>query len=57
MKPIAIVGAETLLHPERGYFALGIKSHGPASNFLLPTGYDQVASVFRLREKKRQTVR
>ncbi|HEY2801879.1 MAG TPA: hypothetical protein VGI85_14910 [Chthoniobacterales bacterium] len=39
-------GAETLLHPEPGFFTLGMKSYGRAPNFLLRTGYEQVASVF-----------
>ncbi len=40
-------GAETLLHPEPGYFTLGIKSYGRAPNFLLRTGYEQVAAIFQ----------
>ena len=43
---VALVGAETLLHPEPGFFTLGMKSYGRAPNFLLRTGYEQVASVF-----------
>ena len=41
-----VFGAETLLHPEPGFFTLGMKSYGRAPNFLLRTGYEQVASVF-----------
>lgn len=41
-----VFGAETLLHPEPGYFTLGMKSYGRAPNFLLRTGYEQVRSVF-----------
>ncbi len=39
-------GAEMLLHPEPGYFTLGMKSYGRSPNFLLRTGYEQVAAVF-----------
>ncbi len=39
-------GAEALLHPEPCFFTLGMKSYGRSSNFLLRTGYDQVAAVF-----------
>ena len=45
-------GAETLLHPEPGFFTLGMKSYGRAPNFLLRTGYEQVASVFDWLERK-----
>ncbi|MGI8430734.1 MAG: NAD(P)-binding domain-containing protein [Chthoniobacterales bacterium] len=46
-----VFGAETLLHPEPGFFTLGMKSYGRAPNFLLRTGYEQVASVFAWLEK------
>jgi thioredoxin reductase len=49
-----VFGAETLLHPEPDYFTLGIKSYGRAPNFLLRTGYEQVASVFDWLEAKAQ---
>ncbi len=45
-------GAETLLHPEPGFFTLGMKSYGRAPNFLLRNGYEQVASVFAWLEEK-----
>ncbi len=46
-------GAETLLHPEPNFFTLGIKSYGRAPNFLLRTGYEQVAAVFDWLEQRR----
>ena len=39
-------GAESLLHPEPNFFTLGLKSYGRAPNFLLRTGYEQVAAIF-----------
>lgn len=39
-------GAEILLHPEPGYFTLGMKSYGRSPKFLLRTGYEQVEAVF-----------
>ena len=39
-------GAEMLMHPEPGYFTLGMKSYGRAPNFLLRTGYEQIETVF-----------
>ncbi len=39
-------GVDALRHPEPGYFALGMKSYGRASDFLIRTGYEQVTSVF-----------
>ena len=50
-----VFGAETLLHPEPGYFTLGMKSYGRNSNFLLRTGYEQVVSVFDWLERKMET--
>jgi len=38
-------GYKQLAHPERGYFAVGIKSYGRAPTFLMATGYEQVRSV------------
>jgi hypothetical protein len=38
-------GHRQLAHPEVGYYAVGAKSYGRASNFLLATGYEQVRSV------------
>lgn len=46
-------GAETLLHPEPGYFTLGMKAYGRAPNFLIRTGLEQIRSVLEwLRRKK-----
>nr|WP_127506291.1 FAD-dependent oxidoreductase [Actinoplanes solisilvae] len=38
-------GADELVHPEPGYFAIGVKSYGRAPTFLLATGYEQARSV------------
>ncbi len=38
-------GAEMLMHPEPGYFTLGMKSYGRAPNFLLRTGHQQIETV------------
>jgi thioredoxin reductase len=38
-------GIDMLRHPEPGFFTLGMKSYGRASNFLLRTGYEQVETV------------
>jgi thioredoxin reductase len=38
-------GAETLLHPEPGYFALGMKSYGRAPDFLIKTGLEQIRAL------------
>ena len=38
-------GYKALLHPEPGYFAIGIKSYGRAPTFLMATGYEQARSV------------
>jgi hypothetical protein len=38
-------GAETLAHPEPGFFTLGIKSYGRRSDFLIQTGQKQVQTV------------
>lgn len=38
-------GAETLAHPEPGFFVVGMKSYGRAPTFLLATGYEQVRSI------------
>jgi thioredoxin reductase len=38
-------GAADLAHPERGYYAVGMKSYGRAPTFLMLTGYEQVRSV------------
>lgn len=42
---VAGFGAETLGHPEPGYFALGMKSYGRTPDFLIRTGREQIASV------------
>ena len=38
-------GQAELSHPERDYYAVGMKSYGRAPTFLLLTGYEQVRSV------------
>lgn len=38
-------GAVELRHPERDFYAVGMKSYGRAPTFLLLTGYEQVRSV------------
>jgi thioredoxin reductase len=38
-------GVDELAHPERGYYAVGVKSYGRAPTFLMATGYEQVRSV------------
>lgn len=38
-------GAVELLHPEKNFFVVGMKSYGRAPNFLMLTGYEQVRSV------------
>ncbi len=38
-------GVETLVHPEPGYFALGMKSYGRTPDFLIRTGHQQIATV------------
>ncbi|SHN43576.1 Pyridine nucleotide-disulphide oxidoreductase [Duganella sacchari] len=38
-------GHRELAHPEPGYYAVGAKSYGRATNFLMATGYEQVRSV------------
>jgi thioredoxin reductase len=38
-------GAESLVHPEPGYFTLGMKSYGRTSDFLIRTGLEQIASL------------
>jgi thioredoxin reductase len=38
-------GADVLAHPEPDFYILGNKSYGRSSNFLLETGYRQVADV------------
>jgi thioredoxin reductase len=44
-------GAEKLLHPEPGYFSLGMKSYGRAPDFLIRTGREQIESVLNWVEK------
>jgi len=41
-------GPTALLNPEPDFFILGIKSYGKNSQFLMRTGYEQVADVFEL---------
>ncbi|QJR16089.1 NAD(P)-binding domain-containing protein [Usitatibacter palustris] len=38
-------GHRELAHPEKGYYALGAKSYGRATNFLMATGFEQARSV------------
>jgi thioredoxin reductase len=38
-------GAVELMHPEPGFFTVGMKSYGRAPTFLTLTGYEQVRSV------------
>jgi hypothetical protein len=38
-------GARELIHPEAGFYIVGMKSYGRAPTFLLATGYEQVRSV------------
>ncbi len=47
---VPVGGAEMLLHPEPGYFALGMKSYGRSPNFLIRTGREQIENVFRWME-------
>jgi len=42
---IPAFGSEQLVNPEPDFFILGAKSYGRASDFLLQTGYRQVADV------------
>ena len=41
-------GAETLAHPEPGFFILGVKSYGRRSDFLMRVGWEQIEDVFGL---------
>jgi hypothetical protein len=50
-------GAQELAHPERGYYAVGMKSYGRAPTFLLTTGYGQVRSVVADLLGSRETAR
>ncbi|MEP7071532.1 MAG: NAD(P)-binding domain-containing protein [Verrucomicrobiota bacterium] len=45
-------GAEMLIHPEPGYFTLGMKSYGRSPNFLLRTGHEQIETVFDWMDKQ-----
>jgi thioredoxin reductase len=47
-------GAESLVHPEPGYFTLGMKSYGRTSDFLIRTGLEQVASLLDWLAQKRE---
>jgi hypothetical protein len=38
-------GADELIHPERDFFMIGMKSYGRAPTFLMLTGYEQARSV------------
>ncbi|TRW45753.1 FAD-dependent oxidoreductase [Georgenia yuyongxinii] len=50
-------GAETLAHPEPGFFIVGMKSYGRAPTFLLATGYEQVRSIAAHRAGDEQAAR
>jgi thioredoxin reductase len=47
-------GAESLVHPEPGYFTLGMKSYGRTSDFLIRMGLEQVASLLDWLAQKRE---
>jgi len=38
-------GVDELPQPEPGYYAIGMKSYGPAPTFLLATGYEHARSI------------
>jgi len=40
-------GAETLLHPEPDFYALGMKSYGRTPNFIIATGLRQIESIMQ----------
>jgi thioredoxin reductase len=42
---VGAFGAESLVHPEPGYFTLGMKSYGRTPDFLIRTGLGQVAAL------------
>jgi hypothetical protein len=42
---VASFGAESLVHPEPGYFTLGMKSYGRTPDFLIRTGFEQLTSL------------
>ena len=42
---VAGFGAESLVHPEPGYFTLGMKSYGRTPDFLIRTGLEQFTSL------------
>jgi threonine dehydrogenase-like Zn-dependent dehydrogenase len=46
-----VTGAETLSHPEPGFFTLGMKSYGRRSDFLIRTGLEQVRTVLDALER------
>ena len=46
-----VTGAETLSHPEPGFYTLGIKSYGRRSDFLIRTGLEQVRTVLDALER------
>ncbi len=49
---VAAFGAESLLHPEPGYFTLGMKSYGRTPDFLIRTGLEQIAALLDWLAKK-----
>jgi len=44
---IPAFGADTLLHPEPHFYALGIKSYGRSPDFLISTGLRQIESLMK----------
>ena len=46
-------GADTLLHPEPHFYALGMKSYGRTPAFLITTGLRQIESVLERLEASR----
>ena len=38
-------GVVELVHPEKDFYIVGMKSYGRAPTFLMPTGYEQVRSI------------
>ena len=49
---VAGFGAESLFHPEPGYFTLGMKSYGRTPDFLIRTGLEQFASLLDWLEQR-----
>lgn len=45
-------GADSLVHPEPGFFILGAKSYGSRSQFLIHLGRSQIRELFRAIERR-----